>query len=231
MQAQDQFKPGIGVNILSLFKLKRQNFSECRKMLCKAYIEFVNCTARVERVGEMVIDRLAIRGFRSILVSWRCHWPIGLWLLAGRDIYAQSGMGNILENVLLSKFGWDTLPRLYSQDSLMQLKELLNSGRNVALTADSPFGPYRQVQPAPLFLAERSGQPIVPFAAAARPGIYSRNRTGLLYPLPFARVVLYFGPPVWIESGPDVEIFRRNRDALEKSLVAAESGAAAVLKT
>ena len=101
MQAQDQFKPGIGVNILSLFKLKRQNFSECRKMLCKAYIEFVNCTARVERVGEMVIDRLAIRGFRSILVSWRCHWPIGLWLLAGRDIYAQSGMGNILENVLL----------------------------------------------------------------------------------------------------------------------------------
>ena len=217
--------------MLSVSKFRRQNASRCSKMLCKTYIDLIKCTARVEKVGDMILDRLAIRGFRSILVSWRCHWPIGLWLLAGRDIYALSGTGSILENALLSKFGWDTLPGLYSQDSLMQLKDLLKSGCNVALTADSPFGPYRQVQPAPLFLAERSGQPIVPFAAVARPGIRSRNGTGLLYPVPFARVVLYFGSPVWIEPGTDVAIFRRNRDALEKSLVAAESGAAAVLKT
>ncbi|HAH97656.1 MAG TPA: hypothetical protein DHD79_08940 [Firmicutes bacterium] len=152
-----------------------------------------------------------------------------MWLLAGRGIYAQSGTGDILENVLLSRFGWDTLPGLYSQDSLTQLKDLLKSGCHVALTADSPFGPYRQVQPAPLFLAERSGQPLVPFAVAARPGVHSRNGSSRLYPVPFAKVVLNFGAPVWIESGSDVAVFRRNRDALEKSLVVAESGAAAML--
>lgn len=216
--------------MLPLSKLRGQNASCYNKLLCKVYIELINRTARVEKVGETIMDRLAIRGFRSILVGWRCHWPVGLWLLAGRGIYAQSGTGNILENALLSRFSWDALPGLYSQDSLTQLKDLLKSGRDVALTADSPFGPYRQVQPAPLFLAERSGQPIVPFAVAARPGIHSRNGTSRLYPAPFAKVVLYFGSPVWIEPGYDAAAFRRNRDALEKSLVVAESGAATALK-
>ncbi len=215
--------------MLSLLRLRYKSAPRYSKMLCRTYIELLNHTARAERVGDTIIDRLAIRGFRSILVSWRCHWPVGLWLLAGRGIYAQSGTGDILENVLLSRFGWDTLPGLYSQDSLTQLKDLLKSGCHVALTADSPFGPYRQVQPAPLFLAERSGQPLVPFAVAARPGVHSRNGSSRLYPVPFAKVVLNFGAPVWIESGSDVAVFRRNRDALEKSLVVAESGAAAML--
>lgn len=178
-------------------------------------------------MGDGMLERLHKGGHSVILTCWHADWLTALWLLEGRNISTFAGTPRQERAYLdlLSHLGWHKIPGTYPSRAILEMRRQLRSGHDVALALDGPHGPYRQAQPGAFFLAEKSGQPIVPFGVAARPGPAPKWTGGMLLPVPFSRVALYFGAPVWVEKGSDAVTFRRKKEELEKSLNEACAGA------
>jgi tetraacyldisaccharide 4'-kinase len=84
------------------------------------------------------------------------------------------------------------------RDALYGSLRVLRSGADVAITPDGPRGPREVAQIGAVALARLSGRAIVPVATACRPEIALRSWDRYRLPLPFARCVVAYGPPLFI---------------------------------
>jgi hypothetical protein len=87
--------------------------------------------------------------------------------------------------------------------ALRGLMRRLDEGTTVAVLVDGPRGPARVAKTGIVSLARRCDVPIQPVAFSARPALRLRSWDRSLVPLPFARVVCAFGPPLVFETGDD----------------------------
>ena len=105
---------------------------------------------------------------------------------------------------------------------------MLRVGRtgHLAVTPDGPRGPRRQVQPGVVYLAARTGLPIVPMGFAYRRAWRLPSWDRFVLPCPGSDVVLVTTEPIHVP--PDVrkeqlEVYRRRvEDALRRADEAAE---------
>lgn len=99
--------------------------------------------------------------------------------------------------------------------SAIQLIKALRNGGNVAITVDGPKGPAYKVQKGVIFLAQKTGAPIVP--AVVRLEKYKALRTWdrLMVPLPFTRAEALIGREIIVREGDDLE---EKRLELERAL-------------
>ena len=82
------------------------------------------------------------------------------------------------------------------------LKGLLSLPRecHVAITPDGPRGPRRSIQPGGIFLAAKTGRPIVPWAFAYSNAKRLNSWDEFAVPLPFSRVFSVSGEPIVVPS-------------------------------
>jgi lysophospholipid acyltransferase (LPLAT)-like uncharacterized protein len=79
------------------------------------------------------------------------------------------------------------------------LRSLVNLPTNshIVVTPDGPRGPRRKIKPGLVFLASRTGRPIVPTAfSAERSWRVAGSWTDLMIPKPFSRVYALTGEPI-----------------------------------
>ena len=100
---------------------------------------------------------------------------------------------------------------------------------DVGITPDGPRGPRRKLKPGVVFLASRTGRPIVPTAVACqRSWRPSASWTDLLLPKPFTKIVFCGGEAVTVPPG----LGKRDLDRwcrYVESLIAAQERRAGVL--
>lgn len=197
-------------------------------------------TLRLRVVGEERVVELQRQGKGVILVTWhgRTFIPItrfrnrGYW-----SIVSTSRDGEFLYQ-LFQRFGWNTERGSTSARGAVRaalaMTRRLKAGATLAFTPDGPRGPSRQVQPGSVFLAQKSGCPIIPAGISAAPRRLMPTWDRYLLPMPFARAVWIYGDPIYIptEEMTEEERFQWARrigdamDALEaeaERLVGAES--------
>ncbi len=105
-------------------------------------------------------------------------------------------------------FGLPPIRGSSSRRSIAALKELIKtvrSGHHLGMTPDGPRGPLREIQPGTLFLARKTGRPIVPMAYGARKKWIFRGWDEFLVPKPFNRIVVVFGEPIWVNLSDDMD--------------------------
>ena len=74
-------------------------------------------------------------------------------------------------------------------------------GWHVAITPDGPRGPRHKIKPGILWLAAKTGRPIMPTVSVCDNAWQIKGSwTDLTIPKPFSRVLLYGGPFFWIPS-------------------------------
>src|SRR5207244_3031759 len=78
------------------------------------------------------------------------------------------------------------------------LIKTLRNGADVAFTVDGPRGPRHQVQPGVAWLAGYSEHPILPFHIEADRAKNLASWDGFQIPLPFARVRVRIGQPLFV---------------------------------
>ena len=88
----------------------------------------------------------------------------------------------------------------------------------LAITPDGPRGPAERVKPGLVFLASRTGFPIVPVASAARPAWRLRSWDGFRVPKPFARVLVAYGTPIPVPADLDRDALEATRRAVEAAI-------------
>ncbi len=109
----------------------------------------------------------------------------------GAVVLTSAGPEGSLLALFLSQFGIGAVRGSTSRRASVALRELaacIGEGRDVMITPDGPRGPRYRLQPGALFLAQRTGAPILPLQIEYSKFRRFKTWDGFAVPLPFARV-------------------------------------------
>ncbi len=102
--------------------------------------------------------------------------------------------------------------------AIFELCEKIASGFDVAITPDGPKGPGFQVHPGILYVAQRSGMPIIPITNSAKRRWNLSSWDKFLIPKPFSKVVIALGKPIYVPVDAAPEELDNIRKELENDL-------------
>jgi len=176
-------------------------------LLAYCIARVLSATLRVRMVGEEHLRAAQEAGKGVILVSWhgRTFLPITRYRNKGYWAIVSTSRDGEYQNRLFQRFGIKTVRGSTSArgaiQSVLTLTKHLKAGATAAFTPDGPRGPSHVVQPGAIFLAQKSGSPIIPAGISAYPRRLLRAWDRYMIPLPFARVVWIYGEPIYIPAG------------------------------
>lgn len=119
------------------------------------------------------------------------------------------------------RWGYVAVRGSSSRGGLEALRELIRhvkQGRSLAITPDGPRGPFQKMKPGPAIIAQRTGAPIIPVAAAASRGWFFGSWDRFLVPQPFARCRIAYGEPVFVPRDADEARIQATMDEVERRI-------------
>jgi len=85
--------------------------------------------------------------------------------------------------------------------ALFAMKRAMENGHSAALALDGPSGPVHRCKPGFIYLALKSGYPVIPIACTAEKAVVLGNTWDkFLIPRPFSRCLIAFGKPVKVDD-------------------------------
>jgi lysophospholipid acyltransferase (LPLAT)-like uncharacterized protein len=184
---------------------------------------------RFERVREIVDQHHG-----AILVSWHGRTLIPANIFRHRGYWALISLsrdGDIQDRIF-RRFGYQTIRGSSGRGGVraaLQLAKKISEGGVLAFTPDGPRGPTRKVQQGTIFLAQRSGRPIIPLGISARPRKLLPTWDSYLIPSPFARGAFVVGEPIFIGQDLDEAGKERAAEELAAAIDACEQRAESLL--
>lgn len=127
-----------------------------------------------------------------------------------------------LVSILIERSGYGTIRGSTSRKgviALRQLVEALAAGSNVLFTPDGPRGPVYEVSPGVIFVAQKSGAPIVPLHVEYSSCWRLKSWDRFCVPRPFSKLRFIVGPAVQVEPTRDAEGFEAERLRLQNVMV------------
>lgn len=116
------------------------------------------------------------------------------------------------------------------REALFQMAAAGATGGDLGITVDGPRGPRHQVQAGALYIARRSGLPILPFAVACSRKRVLSSWDRFIVPLPFTRAAVAFGEGLTVPPDCDEEEMEALRVELEQRLLKAREEAEMYIK-
>ncbi len=112
--------------------------------------------------------------------------------------------GELLESVL-KKYGYEVI-RGSSRDgnikSLVLMMKALKNGYSLGFAVDGPRGPIFDVKPGIIYMAQKTGAPIVPVGGAFKWKYEFKKAWDKFHlPLPFTKAILCIGKPIDVPKG------------------------------
>ena len=126
---------------------------------------------------------------------------------------------------IIERFGYRTARGSTSRGArraLLRLTREMAAGRPAGFTIDGPRGPARTAQPGAVWLAQATGNPVLPFHLEADRHWSLRSWDRTQIPKPFATVALAVGEPFDVPADAGDEGIEAARQELEERLRALE---------
>jgi lysophospholipid acyltransferase (LPLAT)-like uncharacterized protein len=180
---------------------------------------------RITRVGMDAWSTRAAAGERCIFAFWHARMLPLIYTHRDRRVAAlvsRSRDGELISRIV-ERLGYVTARGSSSRGAQEGTLEMLNwadRGHSLTLSPDGPRGPAERVKPGLVFLASRTGLPVLPVGMAARPVRVLRSWDGFRVPPPFARVWVGYGEPIVVPAGLDAAGEERWRVRLEEAITA-----------
>jgi lysophospholipid acyltransferase (LPLAT)-like uncharacterized protein len=141
---------------------------------------------------------------------------------SGAALISASHDGDLLADAI-HRFGYDVIRGSSSRlgaSAILQLTQMLASGRDVVITPDGPRGPVYQLGPGIIFLAQKSGASVLPmnleYSHCWRIGSWDR----FIVPRPFAKVRVRIDRPHCVKTTATPEEFESERLSLQNTMMA-----------
>lgn len=173
-------------------------------------IWFIGLTSRVRVINHGVIEKLKKEKKNYIYAFWHGRQLFLVYSHRFRGInilISQSQDGQLITNVT-RWFGFQSVRGSTTRGGMRALVELIHQaekGDILAFTPDGPKGPYREVQPGVLYVAQKTGLPIVPLTFSAKRKIILKNWDQFVVPLPFNHIIVANGQPLYVKKEDDIE--------------------------
>lgn len=167
-------------------------------------------TVRIRTENEEAWRTVHARGEPIIFTLWHGRLlPLG-YVHRGQGIIglaSQSADGEYIARVL-RHWGFGLVRGSSSNAGDRAFRELIRSvraGRSIAITPDGPRGPRERLKPGAVQLAQITGAPLIPLAAAATRGWWFTSWDRFLVPQPLSRMYVTYGDPIYVARGSDVD--------------------------
>jgi len=127
-----------------------------------------------------------------------------------------------LVSLLIERSGYGTIRGSTSRKGVIALRQLVDAlaaGSNVLFTPDGPRGPVYEVSPGVIFVAQKSGAPIVPLHMEYSSCWRLKSWDRFCVPRPFSKVRFILGAPVHVERTTEGEQFEAERLGLQQAMM------------
>jgi len=174
-------------------------------------------TWRIRRLHMRELDARLRQGERCIFAFWHArllplvfthrHRAIAVLISRHRD-------GELIARII-QRLGFRTGRGSSTRGGEEGIRDMLRHAdeqRLLALTPDGPRGPAEEVKPGLVYLASRTGFPVVPVATASSRVWRLRSWDRFRVPQPFALVVVAYGTPITVPptlADAELETWRR----------------------
>jgi len=164
----------------------------------------------------------------------RMHGPV-IWAFWHGELVLPAYVGrNRSVRILISKhrdgelvsriakgLGYDVARGSSTRGGMRALRGLARSisSEDIAITPDGPAGPRRHARQGVVLLAQLTGRPIMPFAAAAHPSRNLNSWDRFTIPLPFSTATCVWGDPILVPPNLDTASRETYRARLEAELL------------
>lgn len=178
--------------------------------LVYAYTLFLGWTTRVYWFKTDEFLALDKQGKNYIYSIWHNQQLFLLYPYRGQKVCAlisQSKDGEYIARVLpyfkmLAVRGSSTRG---GARALIKLMQATKEGYHPMLTPDGPRGPIYKVQHGILYLAQKTGLPIIPVGTALSHKVKAGSWDKMRVPLPFGKTALVYGKALYITQNTDFE--------------------------
>jgi lysophospholipid acyltransferase (LPLAT)-like uncharacterized protein len=139
----------------------------------------------------------------------------------GAGLISASRDGDMIADAT-RRFGFDVVRGSSSRmgaSALLELSEVLVSGRDVLITPDGPRGPAYKLGPGIIFLAQKTGAPVVPVNMEYSSCWRVKSWDRFIIPKPFSKVRVIIGQSQRISSTSSDEEFERERLRLQNVMM------------
>jgi len=186
-------------------------------------IYILGMTLKIEWVGEENLDILRKEKKSVIYAFWHGRMLIPAYSYRNQKIHvliSQHRDGEIIARIIhhlgfVSVRGSTTRG---GSKALFEMCEKTASGFDVAVTPDGPKGPGFQVHPGTIYIAQRSGMPMVPITNSAKNRWTLSSWDRFLIPKPFSKAVIMLGKPIYVPVESTSQQLEKIRTDLEKEL-------------
>jgi lysophospholipid acyltransferase (LPLAT)-like uncharacterized protein len=127
-----------------------------------------------------------------------------------------------LVSLLIERSGYGTIRGSTSRKGVIALRQLVDAlaaGSNVLFTPDGPRGPVYEVSPGVIFVAQKSGAPIVPLHMEYSNCWRLKSWDRFCVPRPFSTVRFILGAPVDVGQTTSPEQFEQERLRLQTAMM------------
>jgi len=140
----------------------------------------------------------------------------------GAALISASRDGELLADAI-TRFGFDVVRGSSSRlgaSAILQLTDVLASGRDVVITPDGPRGPAYELGPGIIFLAQKSGAAVLPVNMEYSRCWRLKSWDRFILPRPFAKIRVIIGHPHRVRSTNTVDDFEAERLRLQDAMMA-----------
>jgi len=140
----------------------------------------------------------------------------------GAALISASRDGDLLADAI-KRFDFDIVRGSSSRlgaSAILQLTDVLASGRDVVITPDGPRGPAYELGPGIIFLAQKSGAPVVPVNMEYSSCWRLKSWDRFILPRPFSKVRVIIGQPYHVRSTSTPDEFETERLRLQDAMMA-----------
>jgi len=160
-----------------------------------------------------------------IYTLWHGRMFIPMYCFAGLGAYvlvSEHRDGDIITAALESA-GYRTVRGSTTRGgvkALAGLIRLVKHNGHVGFTPDGPRGPRWRFQPGAVYVAAKTGAPLVPVAGSARRAYYFKSWDRFQLPLPFSGGIVIVGEPYYVTGGMDEANIEFHRAEMERRMTA-----------
>jgi lysophospholipid acyltransferase (LPLAT)-like uncharacterized protein len=127
----------------------------------------------------------------------------------------------VLISAYLRCFGARTVTGSKSQGAtkaMLQMVELAAQGHILSLTPDGPRGPFQVAAPGAVFLAMKTGLPLLPITYSCSRHRRLKSWDKFMLPKPFGRMKFIIGQPIHVAAEATAEMLRTRTGDLQDAL-------------
>lgn len=139
----------------------------------------------------------------------------------GAALISASRDGDLLSDAV-HRFDYDVIRGSSSKlgaSGLLQLSDVLAGGRDVVITPDGPRGPAYEIGPGLVFLAQKTGAPVLPINMEYSSCWRVKSWDRFIIPKPFSKVRVIVGRPERVRSTSNDQEFESERLRLRNAMM------------